>query len=89
LFIKEIFRLHGLLDTLVSDRDACFTVHFWDELIRKLGIMSWTHSYHRLSAVLGPTILESWSWSHDSGVTLLRTNVGPHVHGHDLCRTFH
>src|SRR5579859_301445 len=38
LFVKEIFHLHGLPDTLVSDQDPRFTAHFWDELIKKLGI---------------------------------------------------
>ena len=29
IFIKEIFRLHGMPKVLVSDRDTKFTSNFW------------------------------------------------------------
>ena len=29
LYIREIVRLHGLLVSIVSDRDPRFTAHFW------------------------------------------------------------
>lgn len=37
LFIKEIVRLHGLPDSIVSDRDARFTSRWWQEVHRVLG----------------------------------------------------
>ena len=37
LYVKEIVRLHGLPDTIVSDRDSKFTSKFWSEVHRILG----------------------------------------------------
>jgi hypothetical protein len=37
LFIQHIFRIHGLPETIVSDRDTRFTGQFWTSLFTKLG----------------------------------------------------
>jgi hypothetical protein len=37
LYIKEVVHLHGLLDSIVSDRDSKFTSKFWHEMHRILG----------------------------------------------------
>ena len=37
LYIQEIVQLHGLPDTIVSDRDTKFTLIFWREVHRMLG----------------------------------------------------
>jgi len=38
LFVKEIVRLHGLPETIVSDRDTKFTLQFWRETHQLLGV---------------------------------------------------
>ena len=37
LYIKEIVRMHGVLVSIVSDRDPCFTSRFWHSLQKALG----------------------------------------------------
>ena len=37
LYVKEIVRLHGVLLSIVSDRDPHFTSRFWKELQSALG----------------------------------------------------
>ena len=47
LFFMEVFRLHGLPKTIVSDRDSRFTGAFWQELFRLVGIeLATSTSYH-------------------------------------------
>lgn len=47
IFLKEIYRLHGILRTIVTTRDAIFTSQFWQQLCKtmrtKLNIST---SYH-------------------------------------------
>jgi len=37
IYMKEIVRLHGVLHTIVSDRDAKFVSKFWESLQSALG----------------------------------------------------
>ena len=47
LFFREIFRLHGLPKTIVSDRDNRFMWDFWQELFRLVGTkLTPSMSYH-------------------------------------------
>ena len=39
LILKEVVRLHGIPDSIVSDRDTKFTSIFWKELHRLMGSM--------------------------------------------------
>ena len=38
IFVREVVRLHGLPDSIVSDRDSKFTSKFWTEVHRVLGV---------------------------------------------------
>ena len=50
IFMDQIFRLHGIPSSIVSDRDATFTSHFWTKLFHhtgtKLNINSGYHPQH-------------------------------------------
>ena len=37
IFMKDIFRLHGIQKTIISDRDVKFTSAFWKALFEGLG----------------------------------------------------
>jgi len=37
MYLKDVFRLHGLAKTIISDRDAKFTSKFWQYLMERLG----------------------------------------------------
>lgn len=37
-FFRNIFRLHGLPDSIVSDRDPRFTSQFWQQLLNMCGV---------------------------------------------------
>ena len=49
LYIKEIVRLHGILVSIISDRDPRFTSRFWGKLQEVLGtrLISAQLSTHR------------------------------------------
>jgi hypothetical protein len=36
IFIRDVYRLHGMPSTIVADRDPRWTGHFWGELSRWL-----------------------------------------------------
>ena len=48
-FINHVFKHHGLLEVIISDRNRRLTNRFWKELFQKLGIDLWmkTASYAR------------------------------------------
>ena len=46
-FMKDIFKLHGLPQEIVSDRDLKFTSNFWKGLFAYLGTkLSFSTTYH-------------------------------------------
>ena len=47
IFMKEIFRLHGLPKAIISDRDPTFTSNFWKGLFANLGTkLNFGAAYH-------------------------------------------
>src|SRR5437762_5582064 len=38
LFLREVFRHHGLPSNIISDRDFCFMAKFWDALQKALDV---------------------------------------------------
>ena len=47
LFLDSIFRLHGLPESIVTDRDRIFTSTFWQELFRLVGTdLHYSSAYH-------------------------------------------
>ena len=47
LFAQHVFKLHGMLTSLVSNRDLVFTAKFWAELMRLQGVqLAMSIAYH-------------------------------------------
>lgn len=47
LFIRNVYRLHGLPDNVVSDRGSIFTSNFWNALMNNLKVkLNRSSSYH-------------------------------------------
>lgn len=47
VFMSQIFKLHGLPSSIVSDRDPLFLSTFWQELFKKLGTqLKMSSAYH-------------------------------------------
>lgn len=45
-FVQEVFRLHGLLESIVADRDPVFRSNFWRKLLRRPGMTILHHRLH-------------------------------------------
>ncbi|MCO5593046.1 hypothetical protein L7F22_047051 [Adiantum nelumboides] len=47
LFVAQIFRLHGMAETIVSDRDPRFTSLFWKAIWENIGTrLQFSSSFH-------------------------------------------
>ena len=47
IFLKKIFRLHGILKVIISDRDPKFTGNFWKSLLKGLNTtLNFSTSFH-------------------------------------------
>ena len=47
VFLQQIYRLHGMPTTIISDRDRIFTSHFWKALFSMAGVsLSMSTAYH-------------------------------------------
>ena len=47
IFMKEIFRLHGIPKVIISDKDPKFTRNFWKSLFNRLDTkLNFITSYH-------------------------------------------
>jgi hypothetical protein len=50
LFLENVYRLHGLLESIISDSDKIFTIHFCKELSRLAQVqLSMSSAYHSQS----------------------------------------
>jgi transposase InsO family protein len=46
-FFEKIYTLHGLLNSIITDRDPIFTSNFWRELLKHFGVkLNMSSAYH-------------------------------------------
>ena len=81
IFMKEIFKLHGLSKAIISDRDVKFTFNFWKGLFANLGTqLNFNTSYHpqidgktkRVNQVL-EDMLRMYVWTNQPSGTITYT----------------
>lgn len=47
VFLDHVYRLHGLPESIITDRDKVFTSVFWRELFKVVGVeLNYSSSYH-------------------------------------------
>jgi hypothetical protein len=78
IFFDNIFRLHGLPTTIVSDRDAKFTSRFWTELSRLLDV------HLALSTAFHPQTDGQTERANRTLITMLRSFVDQRQSNWDL-----
>jgi len=80
IFVREIWRLHGLPKRIVSDRDTVFMSSFWQEVMRLLEVaLDKSTAYHpqtdgqteRVNQVLQHYLRTCCTWDQDNWVELL------------------
>lgn len=71
IYLREVVRLHGLPESIVSDRDSKFTSKFWKELHRLMGVkLLMSTSFHPQTDGLSERTIRSIT-------QILRTMVSP------------
>jgi hypothetical protein len=60
LFFRQIFKLHGLPKTIVSDRDSRFMSTFWKKLFRLVGTTLTPNTSYRSQTNGKTEIVNKW-----------------------------
>jgi transposase InsO family protein len=71
VFLDNIYKLHGLPTSIISDRDPVFTSRFWKEISSLLGIqLNMSIAYHPQMDGQTERVNQCLSPKHDVGQTL-------------------
>jgi len=80
IFVREVWRLHGLTKRVVSDRDTLFMTLFWSEVMRLVEVeLVKSSAYHpqidgqteRVNQILEHYLCTYYMWDQDDWVDLL------------------
>ena len=68
LFIDHVFKLHGLLEVIISDHDPKFISKFWDELFAHLGMdLRFSTAFHPQTdgqSEVTDRVMENFLWPY-------------------------
>jgi len=81
-FLKNVISVHGIPQSIVSDRDKVFTSKFWEQCCGKQGIMlARSSAYHPETNVKLRSLIDVWKCTYDALLKKIHETGTSYCHG--------